>query len=205
MSLYRREFLASAAALAATAALPRMAYAQAVFAPKPGDWHTYEILTHLEVANENAPAQAWVPVPSVNEADWFKSLNNSWTTNGKAKLVRDPKYGAEFVHVEWDASQKSPVIDITSRISARDRAADLSKPGTAAKLSTADYKLNIAATKLIPTDGIVKETSDKIVKAANARSDLEKTRAIYEWIIDNTYRDAKVRGCGIGEDRKSVV
>lgn len=199
MSLHRREFLASAAALAATAALPRLAHAKAVFAPKPGDWHTYEVVTHLEVANENAPAQAWVPVPSVNEADWFKSLNNSWTTNGKAKLVRDPKYGAGFVHVEWDASQKSPVIDITSRISTRDRAADFSKSGNAAKLSAADFKLYTAATKLIPTGGIVKETSDKIVTAANARSDLDKTRAIYEWMIDNTYREAKVRGCGIGD------
>jgi transglutaminase-like putative cysteine protease len=199
MSLHRREFLASAAALATTAALPRLAYADAIFAPKPGDWHTYEVVTHLEVANENAPAQAWVPVPSVNEVDWFKSLNNSWTTNGKAKLVRDPKYGAEFVHVEWNASQKSPIIDITSRISTRDRAVDFSKSGNAAKLSTADFKLNTAATKLIPTDGIVKETSDKIVNAANAKSDLDKTRAIYEWMIDNTYREAKVRGCGIGD------
>ncbi|HEY1544386.1 MAG TPA: transglutaminase domain-containing protein [Xanthobacteraceae bacterium] len=199
MSLYRREFLASAAAFAATAALPHTAHARAVFAAEPGDWHTYEIVTHLEVANENAPAQAWMPIPSVNEADWFKSLNTSWTTNGKARLVRDPTYGAEFVHIEWDASQKSPVIDISSRISTRDRAADLSKPGTAAKLSTADYKLNTAATRLIPTDGIVKETSDKIVKAANANSDLDKTRAIYEWVIDNTYRDAKVRGCGTGD------
>jgi transglutaminase-like putative cysteine protease len=199
MSLHRREFLASAAALAATAALPRMAFAQAVFAPKPGEWQNYEILTHLEVANQNAPAQAWIPVPSVNEADWFKSLDNRWTTNGKARLVRDPKYGAQFVHVEWAASEKNPVIDITSRISTRDRAVDFSKPGTAAKLSTADYKLNTAATKLIPTDGIVKETSDKIVKAANAKSDLDKTRAIYEWVIDNTYREAKVRGCGTGD------
>src|SRR5690606_35828655 len=111
-------------------------------------------------------------------------------------LVRDPKYGAEFVHVEWDASQKNPVIDITSRISTRDRAADFSKPGSGAKLSTADHKLNTAATKLIPTDGIVKKSSDKIVKAANAKSDLDKTRAIYEWMIDNTYREAEVRGCG---------
>jgi transglutaminase-like putative cysteine protease len=199
MSLYRREFLTSAAALAATAALPRLGHAKTVFAPKPGDWHSYEIVTHLEIANENAPAQAWVPIPSVNEADWFKSLKNSWTTNGEAKLVRDPRYGAQFVHVEWAASQKSPVIDITSRISTRDRAVDLSKPGAAAELPAADYKLNTAATKLIPTDGIVKETSDKIIKAANAKSDLDKTRAIYEWMIDNTYRDAKVRGCGTGD------
>jgi transglutaminase-like putative cysteine protease len=197
--MHRREFLASAAAIAAAAALPRAARAQAVFTPKPGEWQTFEVVTHLEIENDNAPAQAWVPVPSVNEADWFKSLDNRWTTNGKAELVRDPKFGAEFVHVEWGASQKNPTIDITSRIATRDRAADLSKSGAAARLSDAEHKLNTAATKLIPTDGIVRETSDKIVSSANAKSDLDKTRAIYEWVVDNTYREAKVRGCGIGD------
>jgi transglutaminase-like putative cysteine protease len=199
MTLQRREFLAGAAALAATATFPRMTYAQATFAPKPGDWHTYEIVTQLEVANQNARAQAWIPVPSVNEAGWFKSLDNRWTTNGKAKIVRDPKYGAQFVHVEWDASQKSPSIAITSKISTRDRAVDFSKPGKAEKLSAAEHKLNTSSTKFIPTGGLVKETSDKIIKAANAKSDLDKTRAIYEWMIENTYREAKVRGCGTGD------
>jgi transglutaminase-like putative cysteine protease len=28
---------------------------------------------------------------------------------------------------------------------------------------------------------------------------VDKARAIYEWIVDNTFRDAKVRGCGIGD------
>ena len=54
-----------------------------------------------------------------------------------------------------------------------------------------------AATDLIPTDGIVKETADKIT--ASATSDLDKARRIYEWVVDNTFRNAKTRGCGIGD------
>src|SRR5262249_55725595 len=42
-----------------------------------------------------------------------------------------------------------------------------------------------------------KQTSDKIT--VDAKTDVEKARAIYEWIVDNTFRDAKVRGCGIGD------
>jgi transglutaminase-like putative cysteine protease len=34
---------------------------------------------------------------------------------------------------------------------------------------------------------------------AGAGSALDKARAIYEWVVDNTFRDAKVRGCGIGD------
>jgi transglutaminase-like putative cysteine protease len=28
---------------------------------------------------------------------------------------------------------------------------------------------------------------------------LDKARAVYEWIVDNTFRDPKVRGCGLGD------
>jgi len=48
-----------------------------------------------------------------------------------------------------------------------------------------------------PTDGIVKATADKIV--GWAFTDLEKSRRIYEWIVENTFRDPKTRGCGIGD------
>ena len=73
----------------------------------------------------------------------------------------------------------------------------LSKPGSATALSAADLKFHTAPTELIPTDGIVKETSDKVT--AGAKSDIDKARLIYEWIVDNTFRDPKTRGCGVGD------
>src|ERR1700682_2292738 len=183
MTIHRRDFLVSGAALAATATLPRAAFAQAAFAqaafaPKPGSWRTFEIVTRLEVANQNGPAQAWIPVPSVNEADWFKTLDNKWTPTASAALARVPKSGAAMVHVEWPASEQNPAVEIPSHISTRDRAIDLTKPGKAAQLSAAERTLYTGATTHIPTDGIVKETSDMIVAGAAAASDIEKARAI---------------------------
>jgi hypothetical protein len=54
------------------------------------------------------------------------------------------------------------------------------------------------STALLPTDGIVQETAQKIVKGVRG-SQLEQGRAIYEWIVENTFRDPKTRGCGIGD------
>jgi transglutaminase-like putative cysteine protease len=54
-------------------------------------------------------------------------------------------------------------------------------------------------TQYVPTDGIVQRTALEITSGAN--TDLEKTRATYDWIIANTYRDPKVRGCGTGDIR----
>jgi len=197
MSIDRRELLKAGIAISAAVALPNAALAEVDFAPQPGAWRNFQVRTRLEIVKADAKTQAWIPVPAVNERDWFKSLGSEWTSNGRAALVREPKYGAEMLHVEWTDGEKSPVVEVTSRIATRDRAIDFAMPRRPAPLSAAEHELNTQGTELIPVDGIVKQTSDKIV--ANAKTDIEKARAVYEWIVDNTFRDAKVRGCGIGD------
>ena len=54
-------------------------------------------------------------------------------------------------------------------------------------------------TKFAPTDGIVKEKATEIT--AKCKTDVDKARAIYEWIVENTYRNPKTRGCGLGNIR----
>ena len=203
MHFDRRDFLKTGAALTFAAGLPRFGFiesalAQNAFAPLPGTWRSFEIITRIEIAKPEGKVQAWVPLPSVNEKDWFRSEGSTWTTNGKATQARDPKYGAEMLHVEWADGEKAPVVEVTSKVSAQNRAVDLSKPANAAiKLSADEFKHNTEGSELIPIDGIVKATSDKIV--AGKTTDLEKVRAIYDWVVDNTVRDGKVRGCGIGD------
>jgi hypothetical protein len=53
--------------------------------------------------------------------------------------------------------------------------------------------------KMLPTDGIVKATADEITRGA--KTDLQKAHAIYQWIVENTFRDPKIRGCGVGNIR----
>jgi transglutaminase-like putative cysteine protease len=198
MSVHRRDLLKKTAALTAAFALPNLAVAQTAFNPIPGAWCTFQVVTRLELKPEGM-VQAWVPLPSVNEADWFRSLKNDWKTNAKlAEVKRDPRYGAQFLHVAWDdAVENSPTVEITSRIQTRERAVNLAAAGSAPPLSPADRALNLAPTALIPTDGIVRDTALEIT--AGARTDLDKARAIYEWIVENTFRDARVRGCGVGD------
>jgi transglutaminase-like putative cysteine protease len=197
MQFDRRTLLKAGTAISLSAGLPRLASAYGAFNPQPGPWRSFEVVTRLEIAKPEGKTQAWVPVPAVNEAEWFKSLGSEWTSNGKATLVRDPKYDSELVHVEWKDGEARPVIEVTSKISTRDRAVDLSKPGYVKSLSAAEHKFYTEGTALIPVDGIVKQTSDKIITGKT--TDIEKVSAIYEWVVANTFRDGKVRGCGIGD------
>src|SRR5689334_14215489 len=138
MKLNRREMLKGGTALSFAVAMPQLAGAQGAFAPKPGRWRAFEVMTRIEVPKGQGATQAWIPVPSVNEAAWFRSGSSTWTTNGKAALVADAKYGAHFVHAEW--TNGDALIEVTSRFAAQDRAVDLAQP-TGATLSDAERKL----------------------------------------------------------------
>jgi transglutaminase-like putative cysteine protease len=198
MHLTRRTWLKGSASAALATTLPAAAGASTTFAPTPGAWRTFQLVTRLEIAPSAGATQAWVPLPSFSEPDWFKPAGSTWTTNANAAALRkEAKYGAEFVHLEWAKTDAPAVVEVTSRFATRDRAIDLGKPGTVAPLSQAERKLYTDATSLIVTDGIVKTTSDKIV--AGASSDLDKARRIYEWVVENTFRNPKTRGCGIGD------
>jgi transglutaminase-like putative cysteine protease len=197
MSLHRRDFLKAGVAASAAMGLSRAASAQTEFAPRPGEWRNYAVTTRIEIARPSGETQAWVPLPSVNESAWFRSLGSEWTGNGAATVVKESDYGAQIIHAVWAGGTDDCIVEVTSRIATRDRAVDLAKPGTSSVLSLAERDLYTRGTDLIPVDGIVKETSDKII--AGAATDLEKARAIYEWIVDHTFRAAEVRGCGIGD------
>ena len=198
MTMHKRQFLKAGAAASLALTLPRAGFAQSVFAPQPGPWRGFQAVTRLEIARALGKTQAWIPVPAVNEPDWFRTMGSEWTTNAKrAELARDPKYGAEMVHVEWSEAGEAPVVEVRSKFAVRDRAIDFDAPRNPSPLPAALRALYTQGTELIPIDGIVKATSDKIT--FGAKTDIEKARAIYEWVVENTSRDAKVRGCGVGD------
>jgi transglutaminase-like putative cysteine protease len=193
----RRRFLTAAA----TIGLPLKAAAQAAV-PAPwanGErWKAYEIVTRVEVLKPEGLAMVWIPLPLASDTDYFRTLGHSWTGNAeKAGIAREAGYGSSMVYAEWKKLADVPVIEVTSKFMARDRAVDLSKPGSVAEADRADLAFWLKPTEYIPTDGIVRQTALKATKGA--RTNLEKSRAIYDWVVDNTHRDPKVRGCGWGD------
>ena len=190
----RRRFLKASAAAAAVSALP-WREAQAAIQ----GWRGYEITTHVEIMKPSGVSRAWIPLPSVDEAAWHKSLGSSWTGNAtRAQVVHDGKYGVQMLYAEWAPGVAKPVIDVNSRVATQDRAVDVSAArGGAVDLNAADRSFYTSPTEMIPTDGIVRKTALGITRSA--KSDADKARAIYEWVVENTFRDAKVRGCGWGD------
>jgi transglutaminase-like putative cysteine protease len=155
----------------------------------------------VEVLKPSGPTMIWVPAALVGETAYQKTLANEFQAEGgEAKLVEGASKADHLGIVSAKyAPGAQPVLTVTSRVSTRNVAVDLSRPGKAPKADRAQLAHFLESTKYVPTDGIVKATA--AVATKNARTDVDKARAIYEWIVDNTYRNPKTKGCGIGDIR----
>ena len=196
----RRQLLRAAAA-SAFASLPPYTFAQSAdtperqFAPQTGAWRTFEVTTRVEIAAPRGLTRVWVPVPSVN-TDWQKSMESAIQSNGSARMLADGREGARMVYAEFDAAQTQPFVEVSCRIQTQNRLQDWKQKSTPAE-SAASLAPWTRATDLIPVDGIVRSTASEATKGA--RSDVEKAQKIFDWIVTNTYREPKVRGCGEGD------
>ena len=191
----RRDFLKAGVGAGTLALAPGLARAEVVYAPSPKGWRTFALTTRIEP--QNGATKVWIPLPTFEVWDWQKPGNV--TSSGNAKITeraRDARYGAEMLRVEWAADQPSPFVEVTTQVQTQDRALAPGN-GNAPALSEAERKLNLAATDLLATDGIVQETAEEIVKGR--KDDLGKARAIYEWVVDNTFRNPATLGCGLGD------
>lgn len=201
----RRTFLKTTTALSGLAAFSRVpgaaspAHAEEKrFDPRPGTWRTFEVTHRIEIQWPQGVTRAWLPVPAVN-AEYQQVLDNRWSGNARtAQLVTEPKYRAVILSAEFAKGEQDPVVELVSRFKTQDRAVDWSRKG-AAKEDPAALTFWTQPTELLPTDGIVRDTALEITKSASG--DVEKARAIYDWVANNTYREPKVRGCGVGDVR----
>ena len=194
----RRSFLKTGAATLAAAGLTRPLAAFAGEGSSEARWRTFEVTSRVEIIKPSGVTRAWVPMPLAPDTDYQKSLGQSWTGNATTmRVYRDDKYGAAIFYAEWPVGESAPAAEVVVRFSTRDRAADLSGPGSAAPEDKATLQKYTAGSRFVTTDGIVRKQALEVTKGAG--TDVAKARAIYEWIVENTFRDPKVRGCGLGD------
>lgn len=196
--LDRREFLKAGTAASVIAAMPGKVFADPAFAPRPGAWRTFEITTRIELSGTEGSGRAWVPLPGFSASDWNRSVTSTVTTNAaSARVMHGAPDDADMLLVEWKAGRGAPAVEIISHVATRDRAMDLSRPGSPTPLMSAERARYLAGSRFVPVDGIVEETSNRIV--GRITNEVEKARLLYEWVVANTYRNPATRGCGSGD------
>ena len=193
----RREFLRHTGTMCAGVALSK-ALPLCADTPASSGWRTFEVTTRVEVLKPSGVTHIWVPAALVRDTPFQKTLSNKFSAEGgTANLTESTQDSLGIVTATYPEHTK-PILSLTSRVSLKDYAVDLAAAHpTQASRTELEYFLQ--PSKYVPTDGIVKETAHKATNGA--ATDIDKARAIYEWIVENTFRDPKIRGCGRGDIR----
>ena len=182
----RRAFLAAAAAAPLTA---RLGWPYPAGAAE--GWRRFEVRTRVTLLDSPGAAQLWLPLAQT-AGGYQAALDLEWDGSGRTKLVHDARYGADILHATWDGREAAQTLEVVQRVATRDRGgSDPLLP-----LTEADRRFWTAPTQSAPTGGIVRETAARIT--AGKTEPRERLRALYDWVVDNTWRDPGAPGCGYG-------
>ena len=155
--------------------------------------------------------RVWIPIP---QTDRDQTVAPS-TLNYKAEKATETKYtydssGNKALYVVWDENTepKDRTVTLSYNIFRReivrpDNLAALEK----GKVDTKEMAPYLRESKRSGslTHGIVKETADKIVKDADAKTVYKKAYAIYNWVCENISRDNSNHTPGIGAGNAEYI
>lgn len=183
----RRELLKTASLAGISALAPRSFAARA-----RRDWRSYTLRFEIDLGARTEAGRLWLPIPQ-DMPGWQRVLGFSWDGDAaRVSVEHDPVYGARALVAEW--TESGGRLDAVAKVSVRDR-----EGGTGMAVPAAERELYLAPTANMPTDGIVAERATAIIE--EIRDPDQQAYKIYEWIVDNTFRDPKIRGCGTGNIR----
>lgn len=162
-------------------------------------WKNYEVTARVEVLKPAGATRIWLPSTLNRETPYQKTLSRKFVADGgTANLTEDKEQALSIISANYPEGAK-PVLTLTTVVTTKDYSVDLSKPSTNHEASKAELDYWLQPSKFVPVDGVVLETATKATSGAT--TDIDKTHALYEWVVLNTFRDPKVRGCGRGDIR----
>lgn len=185
----RRDFLRLAAMTPLLAAAPRVL---AEAGGKAAGWRTFELTYEVDLSPHKGAGRLWLPLPQ-HAGDYQRVLAVGWEGDADAALQWDDTYQAPILTWAREENDGNRTLAVTARVATRDR----QMAGASRRLLDLDEAaLYLRPTENMPVDGIVADTAQRIVRGIKTPD--ARARAIYEWVVDNTFRNPETRGCGLG-------
>ena len=182
--MHRREFITGIAAALPIAAFTRRA------AAVPQGWREFEITYKIALKDAQPPVRLWVPVPQ-DALDYQRVINLTWQAPVPVEVLWEQTSRAPIVSMQWVDASSARQAEIAARVATRARS------GFFMEESPTELAEYLRPSKSVPTDGVVLKKAREIV--GDRVASLDKARAIHDWIVDNTFRRAETRGCGLGD------
>lgn len=142
--------------------------------------------------------RVWIPIAQDFPHQKVTDVNYKADGATKAEITTDSA-GNKELYVEWGAD-----VDPATRkaeVSFHAEREEVTRPEFKSEEGATipdDVKPYLEGSKMVPSNNQqVTDAANEIVKGKT--TDLEKARAIYDWIIANMNRDESVAGCGQGD------
>jgi transglutaminase-like putative cysteine protease len=150
--------------------------------------------------NLNAPADAknvrlWIPYPMSDENQEITDVvvTGNPTASG---VYKEGAFGNAALYAEWKDTKGPRTLNYTFKVLRKERVTkDI--PTVELPFSKSEFRKELAVTRLADLQGPEKELAEKIT--AGRKTNREKAFAIYDWTVENMFRDPNTKGCGIGE------
>ena len=154
---------------------------------------TYDV--SIKDVAKGKPVSLWIPYPLSDASQQITDVNISGNYE-KQGIYRDAASSAVYLYAYWAKATETPVLRMSFHVDSHFKKGDaLRDGGTAIPVDVRPY---LAATTFIPSDNAQILAYAKEATAGK-KTLLEKARGVYQWTIQNTFRDPDVKGCGLGQ------
>lgn len=152
------------------------------------------------VSDGTRDVKLWVPYPMSDE---FQTISDMKITGNyqQSAIYRDPVSEAVYLYAVWKEPLAKPECVMSFHISQKNRKnTDLKDSGEKYPELVLRY---LESTDEIPAnDPEMKTIANKTI--TGKKGTLEKAKAIYDWVVQNTFRDPDVKGCGLASPIRTV-
>lgn len=154
-------------------------------------WRGFRFTYHVELPPEGGPARLWLPMPYGEDSIYQRSMGAVWNGQADKAAFQKMSGGGTLFYAEWQG--KGPrSVTVSTIVKTAERVPDLGRAQGNPSVPP-EARPFLKASRQFPTDGVVRSKAQAITKGANGN--LEKARAIYEWVAENARYDAVAAGC----------
>ena len=142
--------------------------------------------------------EVWIPLPADDESQEIELV--ALRVPGEVDFRREREFGARMMHVRLDASRRPVEIGYRVRVARREVQR---RPGASAGATGGLTKRDPEVAKWlepdarVPLDGRIRSLSARVTEGA--ASDVEKARAIYDYVVDTMTYSKEGTGWGNGD------
>ncbi|GAB6906954.1 Transglutaminase domain-containing protein [Desulfosarcina cetonica] len=153
-----------------------------------------------KITENTETVTVWIPYPM---SDAFQTIDKMDVSGNysESAVYRDPASEAVYLYANWQKPAKAPTCVMRFHIAQRDRRnTAITDNGGAFPELVQEY---LKPTAFVPADAPeMKAIAEKVTQGKTGT--LEKAKAVYDWVVENTFRDPAVKGCGLGQPLRTL-